>query len=107
MGHKSRMLSIRLALFLTLLSVGSTVNIPQEVSWYPALGPTDPCNITAGRAVVPGPLDDSICQGVTPGLKKCACVSAVESTPSKPSFTRLCGSCFDPCALHFHVDYTD
>merc|ERR1712002_278571 len=80
---------------------------PQAVSWFTASGPQDSCNITEGRTVVAGPLDDSICRGSTPGSSQCACASSVGSTPSNPTYTRLCGSCFDPCALHFHVDHTD
>merc|ERR1712112_620603 len=100
---------VTVSIAILLVSSVSAVDLlePQAVSWFTASGPQDSCNITEGRTVVPGPLDDSICRGSTPGSSQCACVSSVGSTPSNPSYTRLCGSCFDPCALHFHVDHTD
>merc|ERR1719154_811106 len=84
-------------------------NNDQTLSWFAATGPEDNCTATPSD-IVPGALDDSICKGAVPGVSLCACVSTVPTLVKGaiyPKYMRMCGTCFDPCALHFHVEHSD
>merc|ERR1719348_2171813 len=84
-----------------------------KLTWFEATGPSDNCTNIPTK-LVEGPLDDDICSGVAPGSKKCACVSTppsslqdVQGNETLAPYMRMCGQCFDPCALHFHVEHNE
>jgi len=92
------------------LQTSTTAGDP-ALSWFVASGPSDNCT-NISQDIIPGALDDSICKGATPGVSLCACVSTVSAigvkgSESYPKYVRMCGTCFDPCALHFHVEHSD
>merc|ERR1711934_470327 len=77
-----------------------------NVSWFPAASFTDPCNITEPPDdVVIGPPDDMVCDGAEPDERICVCVSNIG--PPGSGYHRHCGTCHDPCALHFHMEEPD
>jgi len=88
----------------------SQPNKQQTLSWFIASGQTDNCT-SVPADIVAGALDDSICKGAVPGVPLCACVSTVptvaKGASTYPKYMRMCGTCFDPCALHFHVEHND
>merc|ERR1711971_1474703 len=75
----------------------------RSVSWFPAASFTDPCNATEPPAsAVIGPPGDMVCEGAEPGERICVCVTNIG--PPGSGYHRHCGTCHDPCALHFHME---
>merc|ERR1712032_89803 len=78
----------------------------RSLSWFPAASFTDPCNATEPPAnAVIGPPDDMVCEGAEPGERICVCVTNIG--PAGSGYHRHCGTCHDPCALHFHMEEPD